>query len=59
MHVLFVDDDEALAQGVEMALREYGHVCEVTDLGKEVLTLCKRNAYDIVVLDVGLPDIDG
>jgi CheY-like chemotaxis protein len=59
MHVLFVDDDEVLAQGVEMALRENGHECEVADLGKEALTLSKRNAYDIVVLDVGLPDIDG
>jgi CheY-like chemotaxis protein len=59
MHVLFVDDDEVLAQAVEMALRENGHVCEITDLGKEALTLSKRNAYDIVVLDVGLPDMDG
>ncbi len=59
MHVLFVDDDEVLAQGVETALRDKGHVCEVAELGKQALTLSKDTAYDIVVLDVDLPDIDG
>ena len=59
MYVLYVDDDEALAQGVEMALRDKGHVCEVAELGKQALTLSKENSYDIVVLDVGLPDTDG
>ncbi len=59
MRILFVDDDAMLAQGVEMALREQGHTCELAELGKQAVMMSKRNSYDIVVLDVGLPDIDG
>ncbi len=59
MRVLFVDDDAVLSQGVEMALREQGHACELAELGKQAVALSKRQTYDIVVLDVGLPDIDG
>ena len=59
MHVLFVEDDEVVAQSVEMALRANGHDCKTTDLGANALTLAKHNDYDIVVLDVDLPDMDG
>ncbi len=59
MNILFVDDDEVMAQSVEMALRANGHVCEIAGLGERAVALCKSNEYDIAVLDVGLPDIDG
>ena len=59
MHVLFVEDDEVVAQNAQMALRALGHDCEITDLGATALALSKRKDYDIVVLDVGLPDMDG
>ena len=59
MHVLFVDDDELVSQSVEEALRRAGHSCEIAKLGSEAITLAKANTYDIVVLDIGLPDMDG
>ncbi len=59
MNILFVDDDEVMAQSVEMALRANGHACEIAGLGERAVALCTRNDYDIAVLDVGLPDIDG
>ncbi len=59
MNILFVDDDEVMAQSVEMALRANGHVCEIAGLGERAVALCKTNDYDIAVLDVGLPDMDG
>ncbi len=59
MHVLFVEDDEVVAQNAQMALRALGHDCEITDLGATAFALSKRKDYDIVVLDVGLPDMDG
>lgn len=59
MHVLFVDDDELVSQSVEEALRRAGHSCEIAELGSEAIALAKANTYDIVVLDIGLPDMDG
>jgi CheY-like chemotaxis protein len=59
MRVLFVDDDAAVAQSVKTVLRSKGHSCKTTDLGEQAIALAKQNNYDVIVLDVGLPDIDG
>lgn len=59
MHVLFVDDDHALSQSVAMAFRNRGHTCQIAELGEQAVKLAKEGAYDIIVLDVALPDIDG
>ena len=59
MHVLFVDDDHALSQSVAMAFRKRGHTCQLAELGEQAVKLAKVDAYDIIVLDVALPDIDG
>lgn len=59
MQVLYVEDDRELASSVQMMLHRQGHFCHTTRLGQEALRLAKRNDYDIVVLDIMLPDIDG
>jgi DNA-binding response OmpR family regulator len=59
MRVLYVEDDEAMAQSVSLMLEGDGHVCEQTSHGKEAVDLAKRNDYDFILLDVMLPDIDG
>jgi CheY-like chemotaxis protein len=59
MRVLFVDDDPAVAQSVKTVLRSKGHSCRTTDLGEQAIALAKQDSYDVIVLDVGLPDIDG
>lgn len=59
MQVLYVDDDPSLAKIVELMLLGEGHVCHATDSGEQAVTLAKRNDYDIIILDVMLPDIDG
>ncbi len=59
MRVLFVEDDENSASAVELMLREVGHACDKTDLGEQAIKLAKTNAYDFILLDVMLPDIDG
>ena len=59
MHVLIVDDDLALSQSVAMALRNKGHTCQIAGLGEQAVELAKDGAYDIIVLDIALPDIDG
>ncbi len=59
MHVLFVDDDGLLAEGVEKALHKQGHTCQIAGLGEQAIMLARDNAYDIIVLDVALPDMGG
>jgi two-component system cell cycle response regulator CtrA len=59
MRVLLVEDDAATAQSIEMMLRSEGYVCDVTDMGEDGLEIGKLYDYDIIVLDVMLPDIDG
>ncbi len=59
MQVLYVDDDTSLAEIVELMLQGEGHVCHITDNGEQAVTLAKRSDYDIIILDIVLPDIDG
>ncbi len=59
MRVLQVEDDAATAQTVERMLTSKGYVCETTALGKEAVDLATQNAYDLILLDIMLPDIDG
>ncbi|WP_456270004.1 response regulator transcription factor [Kushneria sp. AK178] len=59
MQVLFVEDDLLLGDGVETALRREGH--EVTWLteGESVLEHIEQGLVEAVILDLGLPGIDG
>ena len=59
MHVLVVEDDERVARIVERALLEAGHQPEVINDGAKGLVQAESGAYDLIVLDVLLPEIDG
>lgn len=59
MQVLFVDDDEVVTQSVQMVLQEKGYVCQTADLGADAIKLATKTQYDVIVLDIGLPDMDG
>ncbi len=59
MRVLLVEDDPATAQGIEMMLRSESYVCDVTDMGEDGLEIGKLYDYDIIILDLMLPDMDG
>ncbi len=59
MRVLYVENDPACARKVELMLRGVVDSCETTPLGEYALQLAARNEYDLVLVDVMLPDIDG
>ncbi len=59
MRVLLVEDDSATAKSIELMLRSEGYVCDSTDLGEDGLEIGKLYDYDIIILDLMLPDIDG
>lgn len=59
MEVLVVEDDPRVARLVARALREAGHRVEVADDGAEALARAQSAAFDLIVLDVMLPEMDG
>jgi two-component system cell cycle response regulator CtrA len=59
MRVLLVEDDSAMAQSIETMLKSEGYICDTTDMGEDGLEIGKLYDYDIIILDLMLPDIDG
>ena len=59
MRILLIEDDTASARSIAMMLRSEGYVCDSTDLGEDGLEIGKLYDYDIILLDLMLPDIDG
>ncbi len=59
MRVLVVEDDANAARAIAMMLRGHGAICDQTDTGEEALELVRHYDYDIVVLDLLLPDMEG
>lgn len=59
MRVLVVEDDPAMARVIERMLRSVGHTAYSTKLGEEGVELGKSYEYDIIILDMKLPDVSG
>jgi two-component system, cell cycle response regulator CtrA len=59
MRVLLIEDDSATAQSIELMLRSETFNIYTTDLGEEGIDLGKIYDYDIIVLDLNLPDMSG
>ncbi len=59
MRVLLVEDDPAMAWGIEMMLQSEGMVVDSTGLGENGLEIGKLYDYDIIILDLMLPDMNG
>ena len=57
--VLLVEDDAAIRTALTRALRELGHAVEAVGSGMPALTAAVEHKPDVVLLDLGLPDIDG
>ncbi len=59
MRVLVVEDEEKLAALIARALREAGLAVDAAHRGEDALWMAGATPYDAIVLDVGLPGIDG
>ena len=59
MRVLFIEDSTRLQRSVARGLRKAGCALDVTGDGKEGLWLAESNEYDVVILDLLLPGLDG
>jgi two-component system OmpR family response regulator len=59
VRILLVEDDHMLADAVARALRQSAHVVDALSSGDEADHYLTANEYDLVLLDVGLPKLDG
>jgi two-component system, OmpR family, response regulator MprA len=59
LRILVVDDDAAVVATIARVLRAEGHVVDAASDGHQALRLARAAAYDLVVLDVLLPGVDG
>ena len=56
---MLVEDDSATAQSIELMIKSEGFNIYTTDLGEEGIDLGKIYDYDIILLDLNLPDMLG
>jgi two-component system OmpR family response regulator len=59
VRILLVEDDAMLANAVARALRQSAHVVDVVATGDQADDYLTANEYDLVLLDLGLPKLDG
>jgi two-component system cell cycle response regulator CtrA len=59
MRILLIEDDSATAKSLDALLKAEGFICDTTDLGEDGLEIGKLYEYDLIILDLMLPDIDG
>ena len=57
--ILVVEDDPTIAQHLERALLAQGHQVDVAGAGREALARAAQQPPDLILLDLGLPDVDG
>jgi len=57
--VLIIEDDKSIQNLLKISLKASGYSCEATETGLSGISLCLSNNPDIILLDLGLPDIDG
>jgi len=59
MRVLLIEDDGTTAQSIELMLKSASFVIYTTELGADGIDLSKVYEYDIILLDLNLPDMSG
>ena len=59
MILLIVEDDAPLASGLSRILEAEGHAVDVTERGEDAVLAASQEHFDLVILDIGLPRMDG
>ncbi len=59
MHILVIEDEQRLGRLLRRSLEANRHVVDVATDGETGLAAASGGAYDLIILDLGLPDIDG
>jgi len=58
-HIIVIDDDKSILRTFTRILQKSGYEIDVAETGKEALEKTKKKAYDLALIDIRLPDMDG
>lgn len=58
-HVLVIDDDKSVVNSMVRVLEKNGFVADMAETGKEAIEKTKTQHYDVALIDLKLPDMDG
>ena len=58
-HILIVDDEPNIVMSLEFLMRKNGYAVSIARNGAEALEAVNHTAFDVVLLDVMMPDVDG
>jgi DNA-binding response OmpR family regulator len=59
MRILIIEDEKTMARTLKRVVDEKGHTSDIAFTGRDGLECAQSNEYDVIVLDLMLPDIDG
>ena len=59
MHILLIEDELALADEICQSLRKANYAVSHLSSGKQAIVAAQNGDFDLMILDLGLPDIDG
>ena len=59
MRVLLIEDDPSVSRSIQLILRQQGYPCETAEFGDSGVNMARDGSYDIILLDLSLPDVDG
>lgn len=59
MNILIIEDNKKLAENIKTVLVHEKYVAEISNSGQDGINKACCNTYDLIILDLGLPDIDG
>ena len=58
-HILIVEDEKPISNLIRISLKRAGHSCDCAYDGAEALNFLEKQYYDLILLDIMLPQIDG
>jgi len=59
MHILYVEDSIETARALKKLLERHGHRVDLAHTGRDAKALCTQIVFDLLVIDLGLPDFHG
>ena len=59
MRILLVEDKVRLREAIAKALKKSGYAVDTTDNGNDALWMAQQNSYNVILLDIMIPGIDG
>ena len=59
IHILIAEDEKPISNLIKLSLKNAGYSCDCAFDGGEAADMIEENNYDLILLDIMLPDIDG